>query len=102
MQNGWDEVTDIVARSVDPPCSFPAALAAHEQIEFAHKWMAPEHIAERKSSPSRATPRMRELLARNRLRATSRPVLRWGGLGIAVIAPAIIETKLVPVESCAA
>jgi hypothetical protein len=59
------------------------AFAAHEQIEFPHKWIAPEHVAERKSSSSRATPMagtaVRELLARNRLRATSRPVLHRAG-----------------------
>jgi DNA-binding transcriptional LysR family regulator len=86
-------------------CSFPVAFVAHEQIGFPHKWVALEHIAERKiiTFARHTLPYMalRELLARNGLRATvwasasleAVVQMALDGLGIAVIPPAIIEKK---------
>ena len=86
-------------------CSLPVAFVAHEQIAFPHKWIALEHIAERKiiTFARHTLPHMalRELLARSGLRATVwasaslEAVMQMAldGLGVAVIPPAIIEKK---------
>jgi DNA-binding transcriptional LysR family regulator len=89
-----------------PLCSFPVAFLAHEEIQFPHKSITLEHIAERKiitfarhTQPHIA---LRELLARNGLHATIwasaslEAVVQMAvdGLGIAVIPPAIIEKRV--------
>jgi DNA-binding transcriptional LysR family regulator len=86
-------------------CSFPVAFVAHEQIGLPHKWIAPEHIAERTiiTFARHTLPQMalRELLARSGRRATvwasasSEAVTQMAldGLGVAVVPPAIIEKK---------
>lgn len=89
-----------------PLCSFPVAFVAHEDIKFPHNPIALTDIAERKiiTFARHTLPHMalRELLARNGLRATiwasasleAVVQMALDGLGIAVIPPAIIEKKV--------